>query len=467
MADNRESSLKESFASLLFKAKDGIDVRSEALELIPKDIVFASIPSIPSNVSSPTLYRKWLLSFSSLNPLFFILRKVACEKNLGDKWRIPLILDRIIENIDEEEGDNIFSGKIQAAVIFVFNPSKSGKRKDISNNKKLSPIAVKVFSDETSFASYPFINWISSPVIKGKNMKLLEKLESIFHNSSPSYSIENPTWMVKIQDKNERVFDFSGRGFHFPFYSSFSIPYIPSYLEIIDMEEEDRLSYLSLSYSRISKDKDYEICEKMVLDKSNNSISILHRGRDMDFNVTLKEKEKTLDNIFSSINFYSFHPAWLGNENEMDIDDNQPYVRTRFYLTSISSFGRKDYWRGFFTSYDLPLSWSEIADKIRDRIDFANHMESLDPSLSSIGRTTEDSVFACSVVFSSYSKEYTYIAPDDTYYPGMTVMVPVGEKNNLQVATVKSLHVFSKEKDKETIKKFKKIISHYPNKKIE
>ena len=101
---------------------------------------------------------------------------------------------------------------------------------------------------------------------------------------------------------------------------------------------------------------------------------------------------------------------------------------------------------------------------IKEKLKYSEEMEALNPDLASIGRTNKDTVFACKVVFSEYSKEYLYIAPDGSYYPGMKALVPAGVNDSLKIVEIKSLHALSKEKDAETISKCKRIISHYPNK---
>ena len=88
-------------------------------------------------------------------------------------------------------------------------------------------------------------------------------------------------------------------------------------------------------------------------------------------------------------------------------------------------------------------------------------MECLRPDLAKIGRTDENTIYGCNVVFPEGMKPYLYIAPDASFYPGMKVYVPVGVKNSLEVATIKSLRILSKEKDAETINKCRRIHSHF------
>ena len=88
-------------------------------------------------------------------------------------------------------------------------------------------------------------------------------------------------------------------------------------------------------------------------------------------------------------------------------------------------------------------------------------MECLRPDLAKVGRTDVNAIYDCNVVFPERMKPYVYTDPDSSVYPSMKVYVPVGVKNNLTVATIKSLRILSKEKDAETLNKCKRIHSHF------
>ena len=88
-------------------------------------------------------------------------------------------------------------------------------------------------------------------------------------------------------------------------------------------------------------------------------------------------------------------------------------------------------------------------------------MEYLRPDLAKIGRTDENTIYGCNVVFPEGMKPYLYIVPDASFYPGMKIYVSIGVKNSLTVATIKSLRILSKEKDAEIINKCKRFYSHF------
>lgn len=82
---------------------------------------------------------------------------------------------------------------------------------------------------------------------------------------------------------------------------------------------------------------------------------------------------------------------------------------------------------------------------------YADEMECLRPDLAKIGRTDENTIYGCNVVFPEGMKPYLYIAPDASFYPSMKVFVPVGVKDSLTVATIKkSPHLIKRERRRDS-----------------
>ena len=268
------------------------------------------------------------------------------------------------------------------------------------------------------------------------------------------------THLIKIFDKKGNEFLYYGKGDFFPFYSSFAITYIPKELEIKDIDNKDTITSLSMEYSRLSVTKTEEILEKFEINLLDNKVSFEHHGKNINFFVEYKDR-RGIQKALSAIDFYSFHPHWINEKEYVAPDETHPYYKTRYSMVFKSKYGRKSGWNGFFTSYDLPNNWSEIADEINRCLKYADEMECLRPDLAKIGRTDENTIYGCNVVFPEGMKPYLYIAPDASFYPGMKVYVPVGVKNDLTVATIKSLRILSKEKDAETLNKCKRIHSHF------
>ena len=254
------------------------------------------------------------------------------------------------------------------------------------------------------------------------------------------------THLIKIFDKKGNEFLYYGKGDFFPFYSSFAITYIPKELEIKDIDVKDTITSLSMEYSRLSVTKTEEILEKFEINLLDNKVNFEHHGKNINFFVEYKDR-RGIQKALSSIDFYSFHPYWINEKEYVAPDETQPHYKTRYSMVFESKYGRKSGWNGFFTSYDLPNNWSEIADEINRCLKYADEMECLRPDLAKIGRTDENTIYGCNVVFPEGMKPYLYIAPDASFYPGMKVYVPVGREGQSDSShNKKSPHLIKRER---------------------
>ena len=462
MEDERELNLREYFATLLMKAKLGVDIKYEVLPLI-ENVISRDI--IETNDTHKTIkeYSNFLSSINDEKELYSLLYSFLTETKAKRKWRLPLILQHIVEIQDKNEDDHVFEGEIDKAVLFILSPQDDKYHETEIQNQFLVPIAIKIFDDYIGFAYYPFSVFFDFDY-KEKNKKaIISKLEKAFKFTSDNYTLDDYTWLIKIRDKKGNDFNYVGKGSFFPFYSSFSIPYIPKALGIKETDQKDEIIKLSMEYSRLSLDGEEEILEKFEMTRKEGSVKLEHHDKNKNFILDYKDK-RNVDKVFSQIDVYSFYPEWIDKEEYPEEDKTQPYCNTYYTYRYETEMGRKNGGEGFFTQYDLPKKWSEYCSIIKDKLKYSEEMEALNPDLASIGRTNKDTVFACKVVFSDYSKEYLYTAPDGSYYPGMKALVPAGVNDSLKIVEIKSLHALSKEKDAETISRCKRIISHYPNK---
>ena len=96
MEDERELNLREYFATLLLKAKMGEDIKNEALTLIgnvtPRDINIAD-----DSYKTRNEYSLFISSLTDEKELYSLLNSFLNEANPKRKWRLPLILERIVE----------------------------------------------------------------------------------------------------------------------------------------------------------------------------------------------------------------------------------------------------------------------------------------------------------------------------------------------------------------------------------
>ena len=155
MEDERELNLREYFATLLLKAKMGEDIKNEALTLIgnitPSDISIAD-----DSYKTRNEYSLFISSLTDEKELYSLLNSFLNEANPKRKWRLPLILERIVEVLEKSEDDHIFEGDIDKAVLFILSPQDDKRNETEIQNEFLVPIAVKIFDDYVGFASYPF-----------------------------------------------------------------------------------------------------------------------------------------------------------------------------------------------------------------------------------------------------------------------------------------------------------------------
>ena len=461
MVERREFRVKEYLATLLFKAKMKIDISSD---MSPLRLYFSSSSApVDTSFKSPKDYSIFLSSIYDDTSLFSLLSSYMEEKSPNRKWRLPLIIERLVDVLEKKEDDHIFEGEIKKADIFISSSNMESSSNTMISNPFLSLLYLRLSPSYKSFSAYPFSLFFEFDCKEKKYNSIISKLEKAFRNTSDQYTLDEYSWMVRIQDEKGRSFKFIGKGAFFPFYSSFSIQKIPLSLGLKDIDQRDEVTNLSLQYSRLTIDKNDEILEKVEIKRDSGLIKLEHHNKDKNLIIDFRD-QRGIEKVLSGIDVYSFYPKWIDNGEYEKADHNQSYVNTRYFLSFRTKMGRDFHWTGFFTSYDLPKRWNELCRVLNMNIKYSSEMESLDPFLAEIDRTTDDTVFACDVVFSDYSKEYLYIAPDGSYYPGMKALVPAGINNNLKVVEIKKLRALSKEKDAEIIKNCKRIVSHYPDK---
>ena len=102
MEDERELNLREYFATLLLKAKMGEDIKNEALTLIgnitPRDISIAD-----DSYKTRNEYSLFISSLTDEKELYSLLNSFLNEANPKRKWRLPLILERIVEVLEKRK----------------------------------------------------------------------------------------------------------------------------------------------------------------------------------------------------------------------------------------------------------------------------------------------------------------------------------------------------------------------------
>ena len=123
------------------------------------------------------------------------------------------------------------------------------------------------------------------------------------------------------------------------------------------MDQKDEVVSLSLSYSRLSLDKEEEILEKFEVNRKDGLVKLEHHDKNKNIIIDYIDKKNT-DKVLSEIDVYSFYPAWIDKDDYPSGDENQPYYKTYYTYSYETKRGRKNGGEGYFTSFDLPKKWT-------------------------------------------------------------------------------------------------------------
>ena len=446
---------REALASLLFRLKQKIDVRKEILDLSPEEDGREEERSryIESTVST---YSSYINEITSIPTLWALIR-LECGKST---FRTLILLIERLLSLIVEESDHIFSSRVAKAVIYTRFP-KIGFEYD--SPEPFPSLTVKLLGEDNILSTFPYF-WLDIEIDERKRKTIYEKIEKYFRYCSDFKDDKGSSWILRIQDDRNREFYFSGTSIFFPYWTKFSIHSIPHDLGIKDLRTKDRITSLSMNYTRISGDRKKETCERFSLDEKTGRIRVTKKDEKLDLNVSIEKETPFIRNLLFCIDLYSFSPLIVDGEDEEkpDIEEMEGCSLTQYFLRADTFYGRSLSYDGAFNRYGLPYNWSKIAEMFRKEIFYTSELECLDPSLADLPRITKDSVFVVEVAFSPDSKLYSYIAPDDSFIPGTKALVPVGDNGSLKVVTVKKLVVYSAIGDKEFLNRLKKIVSHYP-----
>ena len=144
-----------------------------------------------------------------------------------------------------------------------------------------------------------------------------------------------------------------------------------------------------------------------------------------------------------------------GNPPEA-IDD--PMEQRKYKITVITNHGDEIVTEGTFDKLGLPDEYPEFIEKIYDFMSFYGIGELFErKSYEKTKRTSTDYIF-CDVEFEPGGKTYCYLADDDTYEVGDTVLVPAGHDNHEALVRIVDKNYYSKENAPFPVDKAKWII---------
>ena len=138
------------------------------------------------------------------------------------------------------------------------------------------------------------------------------------------------------------------------------------------------------------------------------------------------------------------------------IDD--PMNQCRYKITVHTQRGNEKVIEGSFDKLGLPEEYAEFIEKIYDFMAFYGIGELFnEASYSKAKRTSTDYIF-CDVEFEPGGKTYCYLADDDSYEVGDTVLVPAGHDNHETLVRIVGKNYYSSENAPFPVDKAKHII---------
>lgn len=143
--------------------------------------------------------------------------------------------------------------------------------------------------------------------------------------------------------------------------------------------------------------------------------------------------------------------------NPPDVLDD-PKDQRRYKITVITKHGEEKVIEGTFDKLGLPNEYPEFIEKIYDFISFYGIGELFERGVYGKPKRRKSDYIFCDVEFEPGGKTYCYIAEDDTYEVGDTVLVPAGPDNHEALVRIVDKNYYSKEDAPFPVEKAKWII---------
>lgn len=143
--------------------------------------------------------------------------------------------------------------------------------------------------------------------------------------------------------------------------------------------------------------------------------------------------------------------------NPPDVIDD-PMEQRKYKITVLTNQGNEKVVEGTFDKLGLPDEYPEFIEKIYDFMAFYGIGELFnEASYGKAKRTSKDFIF-CDVEFEPGGKTYCYLADDDSYEVGDTVLVPAGHDNHEALVRIVDKNYYSSENAPFPVDKAKHII---------
>lgn len=135
-----------------------------------------------------------------------------------------------------------------------------------------------------------------------------------------------------------------------------------------------------------------------------------------------------------------------------------PKEQRRYKITVLTKHGEEKVIEGTFDKLGLPDEYPEFIEKIYDFIAFYGIGELFEQNVYGRPKRRKSDYIFCDVEFEPGGKTYCYLAEDDSYEVGDTVLVPAGPDNHEALVCIVDKNYYSKEDAPFPVEKAKWII---------
>lgn len=152
--------------------------------------------------------------------------------------------------------------------------------------------------------------------------------------------------------------------------------------------------------------------------------------------------------------------------NPPDVIDD-PMEQRKYKITVLTNQGKERVIEGTFDKLGLPDEYPEFIEKMYDFMAFYGIGELFsEASYGKAKRTSKDFIF-CDVEFEPGGKRYCYLADDDSYEVGDTVLVPAGHHNHEALVRIVDKNYYSSQDAPFPVEKAKHITKRIDEDKID
>lgn len=200
---------------------------------------------------------------------------------------------------------------------------------------------------------------------------------------------------------------------------------------------------------------DWFSTEKLVLDRKTETIKIIRKIA-QECGVSIKYHVG--DGVSDFLDNLDADSIFAVKPTEIVEIETDPQTCLTYKIVVVFDDGNKRTISGKYNYNELPTDYAEFIESLIEFMDFYGYFgEMFSHTLYENPKQKGDYIF-CSVEFGGYSESYYYLAEDDIYEVGDTVIVPVGNKQKETKAEIVDIEYFDEDTVPIPLDKVKKII---------